>query len=116
MVESVSDIASGLSQATTGIGTPSTMTISRPAKEALWAVFAVLIVIAIIDAGTTATMAFRLNNPMTAADIVRWLGWGTIIGRLSEAMIVFAIVSSRIARIDATVGGAHVDLTGTGGV
>lgn len=113
MAENISDIAAGLSQATQGSDKPNQMTISRPTKEALWAVFAAMAIIAIIDMGSTALLSFRLNSDKTAVDIVHWLGWGILIGRVSEAVVVFALVSSRIARVEATVGAAHIDLTGT---
>lgn len=110
--ESTTAIAAGLSSATTGADTPTAMTISRPAKEPLQALFTAMVAVMVQGAALTGILTFCNWPVATAPARILYLGLSLIAAQICLALIVIAFVSSRIGRVDASVGQNHIELSG----
>jgi len=115
MAEDTAKIAASVSAAVTGEGTPDSVTVKRPAKEVLQAIFITLLIVNAGIVGVIGVLAYGpLWIPTEAVALARinglkWIGW-LLCGDM--AMLVFAIASPLVGRVEAAAGTNHVTLEG----
>lgn len=118
MAETTSDIAAGLSAATSGTDTPNQMTVARPAKEAIWAVFLAMwsaMGLTMLVLGIIGTGLWRGYWPdANKADIIKSLLWIALGALGCMFTLTVALASSRLGQVKASAGPINVDIEGKG--
>ena len=112
MAEDVASTAAGVAAAVSGAGTPANVKVSRPASGAVWSLFLGLALVAIIALLIGAALTFAPWPPETAARRVWFLGWALLIAVTCILLIVFAIASPWVGRVEASAGANHLSLEG----
>lgn len=112
MAEDVASTAAGIAAAVTGDDTPANVRVSRPVDGAVWSLFAGLIFVAVVALLIGGALTFAPWPEVTAARRVWFLGWALLIAVICIPLIVFALASPWVGRVEASAGGNHVSLEG----
>lgn len=114
--EDIATTAAKMADAVTGPGTPANVTVKRPSRPAIWAVFLCLLLVTTAIAAVILVLSYgpwwRDSDAVALARIkgLSWIGWllcGDVV------LLVFAIVSPWVGRVEASAGDrAHFSLEG----
>lgn len=114
--EDIATTAAKVADAVTGPNTPANVTVKRPSRPAVWAVFAALVLITLGIAAVILVLSYgpwwRDSDAVALARIngLSWIGWLLC---ADVVLLVFAIVSPWVGRVEASAGDrAHLTLTG----
>ena len=104
-------IAAEMASAVTGEGSPNTVTVKRPARQALWSLFVAMAGVCLMLAAVIAILAWSTWPEATAAARVKYIGWIGLVLCGTIPLIVFAVVSPWVGRVEATAGQNHFTLS-----
>lgn len=105
MAEDTASIAAGLSAATTGESTPSNMTVKRPTRESV-----MTLLLAMLGSTFLALVLIWAVGPaskwpdVVAGARIMWLGIALCLAVVCTPIIVLALASSRLGKVEASAG------------
>ncbi len=114
MAEDTAAIAASLSAATTGPSTPDHLTVGRPSRESVWTLIltqSIVCVLALIMVYILGWGAWSATDSVALARI-HYLGLGLLLAIGAVWVVVIALASSRLGRVDASAGSNHIAIEG----
>jgi hypothetical protein len=113
MADDIANAASAVASAVTGADTPANVRIvSATSKRVEWTLFAALGTLALIGAALIGVLAFLKWPDSTAIDRVHYLGWMGWMTQCGVLLIIFAVASPWVGKVEASAGDAHVSIDG----
>jgi uncharacterized membrane protein len=108
----IGQMANAVAASVTGPNSPDSVKVSRPTTSAIWTLFAALAIVCAFAAAVIAILTWHVWPAGTAPQRIQFLGWMGIIAVGCIPVIVFALASPWVGKIEASAGPGHITLEG----